>query len=75
MALERLKTVDEVIDALGGTAKVAAMVDRSPQAVSNWRADNRIARHFFVLMSAALEQIGFTADPALWGMSVRKKAA
>ncbi|BBZ94293.1 hypothetical protein BRDID11004_48040 [Bradyrhizobium diazoefficiens] len=65
--LVRLHNVRGVVRALGGTEAVAAFTKRSPQAVSNWIAEDRISPRLFLLMSAALKEHGYSADPSLWG--------
>lgn len=69
-----LTTVDEVIDALGGTSVVAKMTRRSLSAVSNWRAEQRINPRCFQMMITALLEKGFTAEGSLWGQDVTEAA-
>jgi hypothetical protein len=63
-----LVTASQVIDALGGTTKVAKLCDRSPQSVTNWRAANRLPADTFLVISEELVRIGQTAPPSLWGI-------
>ncbi len=72
--MERLESVDQVIDRLGGTGRVAVLVGRSPQAVSNWRAQKRISPCLYLMMVSALADRRCGADPALWGMVAPKGA-
>lgn len=62
-----LTTVDEVIEALGGNIAVIVLTGRTPQAISNWRHEGRIAPYLFHLMSSRLAVLGLSADPRLWG--------
>jgi hypothetical protein len=72
--LIHLTTVDEVIDALGGTSAVARLTHRSLPAVSNWRSERRINPRFYALMIRELTRIGFTAEPSLWGQDALEAA-
>lgn len=63
-----LKTSDEVIDALGGTARVAELTHRLPQSVSNWRKAGRLPSDTFLIISGALKSKGMAAPPSLWGI-------
>jgi hypothetical protein len=65
-----LKSVDAVIDALGGTAAAASLAGRVGSAASNWRATGRIPAEFFLIFAAELARIGKAADPAVFGIKV-----
>jgi hypothetical protein len=65
-----LKSVDAVIDALGGTAAAAALAGRTGPAASNWRATGRIPAEFFLIFAAALARVGKAADPSVYGIKV-----
>lgn len=69
MTLRTLTTVDEVLDACGGTSASARLTSRKPQHVSNWRAEQRIARDTFLIFQDALAEKKLTAPPSLWGIS------
>jgi hypothetical protein len=71
----KLQTVDAVIEALGGTFKVAELVDLRPQAVSQWRARGQIGKGNYVIMTKALEAKGLVAPASLWGFSKIKSRA
>jgi hypothetical protein len=60
-----ITTINGVIAALGGAPRIIKLTGRSPQAISNWRSQGRIASDLYVLMTGALGAV--TADPALWG--------
>ena len=64
----KLSTVNEIIDALGGTAATARLTRRKLQAVSNWRAENKLPASVFLLMDSELKRRGFEAPPKAWGM-------
>ena len=62
-----LNTADEVIDALGGTGKVAVLTGRPIAAVSNWRKRG-LPAETFVVLTGALLAIGCRAPVELWSM-------
>jgi hypothetical protein len=68
------ETVAAVIDALGGNAKVGALVGVGASAVSNWRTRGRIPAELFLVFSEALKGIGKAADPSLFGMAPAAEA-
>jgi hypothetical protein len=69
--MRSLKTVDEVIDALGGTTATARLTGRTLSAVSNWRSTKRLPADLFLMLSKALDERGAMAPPSLWGMEQR----
>lgn len=62
-----LDAIDDVIEALGGVAKVAALCGVGPSAVSNWKARGRIPPEKFFIFDRALAPLNTRADPALFG--------
>lgn len=62
-------TTGEVIDALGGTARVAALFDVDGRVVSNWRAQSRFPAKTYVVLRDALSAIGEGAPESLWSMA------
>ena len=66
--MDALHTTSAVIKALGGTAKVARLVGRSMQAVSNWKERGAFPSETFVLLTTALSAEGKSAPASLWGM-------
>ena len=69
-----LRTIDEIVELLGGTVKVAALCGVGRSAVSNWRLRGRIPAEFFLVFSEALRAVGADADPALFGMAAAVEA-
>lgn len=70
MSDKPLETVEEVIDALGGSAAVMALTGvRSPQAVSNWRRRKKIPPRHFAQMADALSVKNLAAPRRLWDMA------
>jgi hypothetical protein len=62
-----LNSVDDVIEALGGTAAVAALVGVGASAVSNWSKRGRISQASFPIIRDALAALGKEAAPAVFG--------
>lgn len=67
-----LRTVDEVLEALGGPAKVAELCGVGVSAVSNWKTRGRIAADRYLVVVEALSKGDKTADPAVFGMAVAR---
>jgi hypothetical protein len=65
-----LNNVKGVVRALGGTEATAALTGRSPQAVSNWIAADRISPRLFCFMTRQLAERGYSAAPELWGQEI-----
>jgi hypothetical protein len=61
-------SASDVIDALGGTKATAKIAHRTPQAVSNWRKENRLPPQTFLVLSKKLHSAGLDAPPSLWGI-------
>lgn len=68
MSDEILKTVDAVMDALGGTQHVANLTSSKPSAVSMWRKAETFPSNTYVALTQALRERGKTAPPSLWNM-------
>jgi hypothetical protein len=68
---KHLKTVEEVIDELGGLKAVAALTGRtgSPSVVWNWKDRQRFPATTFVTLQTALQTRGLSAPHDLWRMS------
>ncbi len=62
-----LGTIDEVIEALGGAAKVATLCGVGVSAVSNWPSRGRIPPGKSMIIAAALKAVDKTASPAVFG--------
>lgn len=70
-----LKTVDEVIDAVGGTGAAARLTDKKPQHVSNWRSEKRIAAETYLIFKDELANRNLKASSVLWGIKESKRKA
>lgn len=62
-----LETVDEVIDAVGGTAEAAKLAGIKPPGVSNWRSRGRIPPDKSMIIAETLKAFGKTASPTVFG--------
>lgn len=65
----KLRTIGEVIEALGGNVAVRRRTGRSPQAVTNWRARGRFPRETYLLINGDLRRLRCSAPASLWGMA------
>lgn len=68
--MRTLHTSGEVIDALGGTAKVARLLGRRMTVVSNWRASGGFPANTYLAFQDALGRIHAEAPAQLWSMAV-----
>lgn len=64
-----LQTVQDVIQALGGTAETARLTGKRSNHVVNWRNDGRFPAATFLLLTDQLRKRGCNAPPSLWGMA------
>jgi hypothetical protein len=65
----KLRTVEEVIQALGGTTtKAGRAIGTTAQVVQNWRARGYIPAENYIVVNAALAAIDKSATPALFRM-------
>jgi hypothetical protein len=69
----QLKTVDEVIRALGGTAAAAKALDVGPPAISNWKARNLIPSRVYLVIGSLLKRQGHAADKALFAFKSKRR--
>lgn len=74
MANATLKTVPEVIAALGGTERVAQMVGVSYTAVSNWHARGVLPAHTYLILNEMLKRRRVRAPDRLWAMTPVRRA-
>jgi hypothetical protein len=63
-----LRSVDDVVKALGGTVATASLAGVGKSAVSNWKANGSIPAENFLRLSRALELAGKQVDPSLFGL-------
>jgi hypothetical protein len=69
-----LRTVRDVVDALGGTSTAAERLNVSPSAVSIWLRKDCIPPARYLDVSAALEQIGHRVERLLFRETPRQKS-
>ena len=68
--VKQLKTVEEVISALGGPGAVRELTGRySASVVPMWKSRQSFPPNTFLLMKAALRAKGVDAPAALWNMA------
>jgi hypothetical protein len=63
-----LTTTSQVIEALGGSARVAVITGRKVNAASNWLKFETFPSDTFLVMQQALMATGYTAPASLWAM-------
>ena len=69
-----IETVPDVVEALGGTFKAAAIASVGPSAVSNWIRRGSIPSDRFFIISDALRGVGKEVSPNLFGFAVPEAA-
>lgn len=70
-----LNTVEDVIRALGGPTKAAALVGKTAQAANGWRITKRLPARSFLVLNRELSARGLSAPPSLWGIKEPESAA
>jgi hypothetical protein len=70
--LTRLESYHEVLRALGGNHTVMKLTNRRIQHLTNWAAVERFPAHTFLILTKELAEKGYTAPPALWGITPPK---
>ncbi|GLQ09226.1 hypothetical protein GCM10007913_11580 [Devosia yakushimensis] len=74
--LTQLDSVEQVTAVLGGVGAVQDLTQAaSSQVVSNWVARGRFAHHAYLVMTKALEELGYSAPPELWGITAPAEPA
>lgn len=63
-----LNTVEQVIDALGGTSAVASITRNTDPAVSNWKQRGWIPSSHYLRIRNALVERDLDVDPAVFRM-------
>ena len=76
-AMQVLKTMDDVIAALGGPAAVGRLCDQPTSGVCNWKRENpHFPPKYFPTIQEALKEHGYTAAPFLFAFhGVDRKSA
>lgn len=65
-----LKSVEAIVDAVGGTSAAASLAGVGKSAVSNWRSRGVIPAEHFLALSDALKARGKRVDPNVFGFKV-----
>ena len=66
---EELKSIDDLIEALGGTFAVSDWLEVSPSAISNWRSRNEIPGAWHLKLYLETTKRGHQLEPKIFGMS------
>ena len=72
---DSLTTIDELIEALGGTSVVSSWLGVGSSAVSNWRARNELPGGWHLRIYLEAVKRGLSIDPQLFGMSAATDVA
>ena len=64
-----LKSVDAVIEALGGPTKTAGVTGVGASAVINWRTRGEIPPEHFLVIGEALRAVGTCVDRTVFGFN------
>lgn len=67
-------SVEQLVDALGGTSAAAELMAVDKRVVSNWKARGRVPAEYFLSLIGALANLGEEADPAIFGMKASVEA-
>lgn len=70
---DMLSSVDEIVEALGGTGATARLTGVVPSAVSNWRRGT-IPSENFLTITTELEKLGLHAAPSAFGFKSHEGA-
>lgn len=63
-----LRTMAEVMAALGGDHQVSALTGAPYKVVENWKREKRFPSRYFLVMTTALHRRRLSASAELWGM-------
>jgi hypothetical protein len=73
--MQPLRTTSQVIDAIGGNLVVLDILRRAgdshaltSQAISMWRAHDRMPPRTYLVLTRELQRSGHSALPKLWSM-------
>ena len=69
VAMKTLRTVREVIDALGGREADCDLTGSKERAVILWRCKGFIPSKMYLLITGALLEIGCVADKSVFGFA------
>lgn len=72
--LEKVGTVEAIIEAVGGNGEAASLAHVGPNAVSNWKARGSIPAELFFVFARRLEAAGKAPERALFGFADEARA-
>lgn len=64
-----IRTVDEVVDALGGDTEIARWLKITPAGVNHWKTRKEIPGGWHMRVYVRLLDEGFDCDPTVFGLS------
>jgi len=67
--MKPIRTVDDVVDALGGDTKIAAWLKITPAGVNHWKTRKEIPGGWHMRVYARLLDCGFDCDPVVFGLN------
>jgi len=70
-----IKTVEQAVEALGGTGETAKAARVNPSAVSNWKTRGYIPSDRYLLIKAELKRRGQKVSPRLFGFETEEAAS
>lgn len=74
--MKRLRTVDQVVDALGGLSEVCKITDANLKQAWHWHGRaGQFPANTYVALQRALRRRGYEAPARLWNMKGLDKAA
>ncbi len=75
MAKRILKSVSEVVDALGGPSALGARFNIGQSAVSNWNMRGEIPTGWHLRIYLSVKEMGLDIDPEVFGLEVYEAAS
>jgi hypothetical protein len=68
MQIRDLHTIEEVLGALGGLTRAAALVGKTANNANSWRVAGQLPAKTYLVYAAELKARGYRAPLHLWGM-------
>lgn len=66
--MRTIRTVDDVVDALGGDTVIARWLKITPAGVNHWKTRQEIPGGWHMRVYARLLERGFECDPTVFGL-------
>jgi hypothetical protein len=63
-----INSAADVVDCLGGSTKLARLLDEKQGTVGQWKMRNKLPPHRYFPLKRLLNEKGFDAPPSVWGM-------